>query len=94
MKVLNIILCGGLIVWQGFILSKLWAWFLVPIFGAPELGCAGAIGCGAVLSTVVYSMKKTDATAYSDREMFDMIWHRASLYATLLLIGYLAQLFM
>lgn len=34
---------GVAIVWRGFVLSVLWAWFLVPL-GAPAIGIALAVG--------------------------------------------------
>ena len=33
---------------NGFVLTKLWAWFIVP-FGLPELGLAQAIGIAMVI---------------------------------------------
>lgn len=33
-------------IYSGFVLLKLWAWFVVPVFGLPKLSLAYAIGIG------------------------------------------------
>lgn len=40
--------------WSGWVLTKLWAWFLVPTFGAPVLPIAAAIGIAALVSFITY----------------------------------------
>ena len=41
----------------GFVLSKLWAWFIVPKFtGAPSLGYVDAVGVGLVVHTLLASL--------------------------------------
>lgn len=36
------------LIWRGFVFSKLWAWFIVPVFHAPSLTVGTAIGVAAV----------------------------------------------
>lgn len=47
--ILGIIALG--IVWRGYVLSVLWAWFFVPL-GLPPVGVAWAIGLAAAISMV------------------------------------------
>lgn len=37
-----------LILLRAFVFLKLWAWFIVPVFGLPALGYASAIGLSLV----------------------------------------------
>jgi len=43
------------ILWNAFVLTKLWMWFAVPAFGLPSLGLASAYG----LSLIVYLLRST-----------------------------------
>jgi hypothetical protein len=52
--ILGIILIPVLVIFQGWVLTVLWSWFVVPTFRLPELSIAVAIGL-----TLVVSMFKT-----------------------------------
>lgn len=39
---------------NGWVLTKLWAWFIVPLFGAPTLTIAPAIGLALVAHCITY----------------------------------------
>lgn len=41
-------------IWRGYVLSILWAWFMVPTFGLPALSLAAAIGVAMVISFLTY----------------------------------------
>ncbi|MEX1061603.1 MAG: hypothetical protein WEC39_00590 [Patescibacteria group bacterium] len=34
---------------RGWVLTKLWAWFIMPVFGLPSLGIAPAIGFALIV---------------------------------------------
>jgi hypothetical protein len=40
---------------NGFVLTKLWAWFIVPMFHLPELGLPQAIALALVVGWLTYS---------------------------------------
>lgn len=48
------------VMWSGFALSKLWAWFLVPAFGVPPLSIPAAIGLALVVSYMTYQDTNAD----------------------------------
>ena len=58
-------------VWQGFVLTKVWGWFVVPSFGLAALSIPVAIGlvCTMRLLTGLYNQAtvfdKTDSTEES-----------------------------
>ena len=37
-------------IWRGYVLSVLWAWFIVPLFGLPALSIPLAIGLMVIVS--------------------------------------------
>jgi len=39
---------------NGFVLTKLWAWFMVPAFGLPQLSIPIAIGVSMVVKYLTY----------------------------------------
>lgn len=39
---------------RGWAFSVLWGWFVVPIFGLPEIGIAQAIGIAITLSLITH----------------------------------------
>lgn len=43
---------GGIlgVIWRGYVLTVLWAWFIVPTFKLPTLATAPAIGLAAIVS--------------------------------------------
>lgn len=49
----------ALVAFRGFVLSYLWAWFLVPL-GLPEIGIAHAIGIAMMMALVAKNVEKED----------------------------------
>lgn len=45
------------VMWSGYILSILWSWFMVPIFGLPELSVPAAIGVAIVFGYFTRGIK-------------------------------------
>lgn len=45
---------------RGLVLQPLWAWFVVPALGAPELPLASAIGVFVIVSLLTYRFTPTD----------------------------------
>lgn len=47
-------LLAGLAVFEGFVLKSMWAWFVVPTFGLPELSIPVAIGISLIVSLLAH----------------------------------------
>ena len=49
---------------RGYVMVRLWAWFMIPMFKLPPLPVAGAIGLMVVVGMVTtkYEPKKKDKT--------------------------------
>lgn len=55
-------------IFNGYALSVLWGWFVVPTFGAPALGVVPAIGVAMVVSYLTYQMHdcKKEETSFGE----------------------------
>jgi hypothetical protein len=51
---LSLIITAGLSVWDGFVLMKLWAWFVVPMFHLPVLTIVAAVGLGLIVAFLTH----------------------------------------
>lgn len=47
---------------RGFTISKLWAWFMVPLFALRPLGIAGSIGLSLVITLFTFHAPPKSAT--------------------------------
>jgi hypothetical protein len=54
----GLVMIPGLL-WNGFIISKLWLWFVVPSFGLPIISVATAMGLHLLVEIFIF--RKSDA---------------------------------
>jgi hypothetical protein len=64
---LLIVLIGGSM-WSGYVLSVMWEWFVVPVFHAPQMSVAVAIGLSMLIGMLTRnpqeeSKKETDTAS-------------------------------
>jgi hypothetical protein len=52
-------LLAGSVLWTGFVLSTLWAWFLIPL-GAPAVGVIHAAGIGMIVRFMTFQFNVKD----------------------------------
>lgn len=45
---------------EGYVLSVLWGWFIVPVFAAPALRIPYAVGLALIVSMLTHKSKKPD----------------------------------
>ncbi len=78
---------------NGWVLTKLWHWFAVPIFGFHDLEIVQAIGIGLIVSFLTH---KTVAMKKSGSDETDWAGIGANLLSpfVVLLVGYIVHLFM
>lgn len=81
-------------IWNGFVLTILWGWFIVPVFaGAPELGLVPAIGVGGVVRYLT-AHKATSDSGKSAWENFGESIAFAAFYPALtLFLGWIVHMF-
>jgi hypothetical protein len=86
-----IIVIGVRAIMNGFVLSVLWNWFMVPIFTLPELTIISAIGLTMVISWMTYHVE----TRKKETEELKTFWVLFFLRPILVLsIGYIIHCFM
>lgn len=81
---------------NGYALSVLWGWFIVPIFHLPQLSIPTAIGIALVIG---YLTKQETHDSKDDDRSFGEIMTRATVLSILkpaiaLLFGWIVHLFM
>lgn len=59
-------------IWLGFVLTKLWAWFAVPAFGAPPLSIAAAVGISLIVGLVA---RQHPANETEGKTMAEILTH-------------------
>lgn len=83
-------------IWSGYVLTILWAWFVVPTFGLPPLALAPAIGLAVVVSYLTHQY--TPKAAKPDEGKWDesgrAIAHMVLKPALALLVGWIVKQWM
>lgn len=82
---------------NGFVLTKLWSWFITPVFDLPALSLVPAIGLGLVVSFLTYQYTNSQSSK-NDKSLME-VTISATLTAIIrpafiLLFGWFVQLFM
>jgi hypothetical protein len=80
--VLNVILTG-------WVLSILWAWFIVPVFSAPALSIPYALGVALVVGMMTHQPNR----AKDERKWYEIIAHELGDPIVILVMGYIIRLF-
>jgi ABC-type Mn2+/Zn2+ transport system permease subunit len=78
-------------IWNGFVIVRLWHWFIVSTFGITELTIMQGLGLSLVASLLTYN----SAAAQNKDDSTAMVIARALLVPALfLLLGYIYSLFL
>ena len=83
-------------IFNGYVLSVLWGWFVVPTFGVPKLSVTAAIGIALVVS---YITDRKDSNEKEDKRPFGEILREGLTEAIakslfVLFFGWIVHLFM
>ena len=76
--------------WQGWAVSTLWGWFIVPV-GAPEIGVVTATGFALVLTALRMRRNKSGETTNSER--FEAVAASIIIPPTLVFMGWIIKTF-
>ena len=71
--VVTLTLLPGMWAWHGFVLAKMWAWFIVPQFGLAPLSVPYAIG---VAITISFMTSHSNDSVQVKRTLWEGIWMR------------------
>ena len=90
---LSALVAGLLSIWEGFVFMKLWAWFVVPMFGLPALTIPVAIGIALLVGFLTHQRN-----GESDADPMDYavksFSHGFVNSGVVLLIGYIVTFFL
>jgi hypothetical protein len=82
-------------IYHGFVLTKLWLWFIVPVFNLPVLSLPAAIGLSLIVSFLAKESNSKKGEAESLREFILQMTVRAMLIPTFaLIIGWIVRQWM
>lgn len=62
------------VMWSGYVLSKLWAWFVVPALGVPELSIPAAIGLALIVSYMTHQATNGDDDLTPEALIEGVLW--------------------
>lgn len=88
---------------NGYVLSVLWGWFVVPALGLPPLTIPSAIGLAMVIGYLTHQYSPKDKIEPEDeeerkkqkkKELIDAISHIISRPISCLIVGWIVHLFM
>lgn len=54
---LTVAVTAALSIWEGFVFTKLWMWFIIPMFGLPPLSIPMAIGLCLVAAFLTHQAR-------------------------------------
>lgn len=89
----TIALAIGSTILKGFVLTKLWAWFLVPFFGLPAIGIALAVGIATLVGLLAFQLPSFNE-AENDNYLLNSIVYGYVFPLVALLVGFTASLFL
>lgn len=84
-------------IWSGFVLCKLWAWFIIPTFGLPALSVGVAIGIALLINYLTaqpLSNSKQDNGKSASEKLWEAILVPLLRPAISLLFGWIVTLFL
>lgn len=85
-------------IFNGYALSVLWGWFVVPTFGAPALGVVPSIGIAMVVSYLTHQVHGCDRKKEKDQSFVEAISYSIAFVflkpSIALFFGWIVHLFM
>lgn len=90
--ILAMIIQPIVMIWYGFVLTKLWSWFIVTTFSLPELGMPTAIGVALVIGFLTHQSQKTEEDPIEGVVRVGI--HGLINPALYLLMGYIVSMFL
>jgi hypothetical protein len=79
-------------IWNGYVLTILWGWFIAPTFGLPALSLATAIGLALVVSYLTHQyLPKCAEEGDTWDKLGRAFWHMLMRPAFSLLIGWVVK---
>ena len=91
--ILGLVLTVVAIIFNGFVISTLWEWFIVHTFDLPSISIPIAIGVGIIL-TLMTGAKKSQKEVKTFKDYFYRIIESMTVNAFALFVGWIVFLFL
>ncbi len=91
--VFTLVVAAVLSVWEGFVLTKLWGWFLVPHFGMAALPITIAIGISLIAAFLTHQSKPKSNESLED-QIVELFGRSITNGLVMLLMGWTVTQFM
>jgi hypothetical protein len=92
--ILYIVGAGLCSILNGFTLSVLWGWFIVPVFELPVLGIVPAIGLALVVGFLTHQTTRNSSRESTTEAFIELLVTSIVKSFMLLLIGWIVTLFL
>ena len=79
---------------NGYALTKLWSWFVVPAFGVAPLGLTQAIGVSLIVSYLTHQIHEEDKSRSTSETLIRSVAIAIMKPSLALLMGWIVTLFM
>jgi hypothetical protein len=81
-------------IWSGWVLTVLWGWFIVPLFGLPALSLVYAIGFSLVVRFLVFQIPNTTKNEDTSYKIYEAAAYSVVQPLVFLGVGFIVTLFM
>lgn len=81
-------------IWGGFVLTKLWIWFIVPVFHLPVLTLVPAIGLCFVASYLTHQYQQDSNDQSTGQKIGGVVAYGLMYPSIVLFMGWIVQMFM
>jgi len=90
---ITVVMTAGLTTWEGFVLTKLWAWFMVPAFGLPSLTVPLAIGICLIAAFLTHQQNFKVSSGDELKDAFNAWGYGFFVSLMLFFIGWIVKSF-
>lgn len=81
--------------WEAFVITKLWAWFIVPFFGLAPISLAMAVGFSALFALFAYQYIPTNVSKENmESFLFEGLFTKFWIALMALTIGWIATFYL
>jgi hypothetical protein len=95
MALFSIVVFALATAWEGYVLSVMWAWFVVPMFDAPAMNVPTAVGIAMAVAMLTHQINFTSLERLqSDAGRMQAWVYQGGVPATVLLVGWIAKWWM
>jgi hypothetical protein len=90
---ITVVMTAAITTWEGFVLTKLWAWFVVPTFGLPMLTVPVAIGICLIAAFLTHQQSFKVSSGDELKDAFNAWGYGIFVSLTIFFVGWIVKSF-